>query len=69
MFMKETQTGNLVKVLAAEELFDPMKNAVQACQQAGQGEQPPSQFEKSQLVFPSGEPLPQCWIDPDYQVH
>ena len=29
--------------------------------------QDPEKFLKSELVFPSGEPLPQCWLDPDYK--
>ena len=33
---------------------------------AGEEMQDPEIFLKSELIFPSGEPLPVCWIDPHY---
>lgn len=68
MFMKEKETGTLVKVLEPEALIDPAQNLVKASQQAGQGEQPATPFDKSNLQFPSGESLPRCWVDPNYQM-
>jgi hypothetical protein len=35
--------------------------------QAGEEEQDPEPIEKQNLIFPSGESLPRCWIDADYQ--
>lgn len=67
MFVKLNRDNTLVKVLDTEALFDPFTTKVQGQQQSGQAEQPPSSFEKSQLIFPSGESLPQCWLDPEYQ--
>ncbi|WOD40226.1 acetyltransferase [Nodosilinea sp. E11] len=68
MFVKDTQSQTLIQVLDPSELFNPVHDQVLGRQQAGEEEQPPQAFPKSQLQFPSGEALPQCWIDPDYQL-
>jgi hypothetical protein len=68
MFVKDIQDQTLIKVVDAEQLFDPLQQCVKGQQQAGQGEQPPREFNKSRLKFPSGEDLPQCWTDPEYQL-
>lgn len=68
MFVKDTQDQTLVKIIDPEQLFDPVQQQVKGQQQAGQGEQPPREFDKSRLTFPSGEALPQCWTDPNYQI-
>lgn len=67
MFLHSNQAGALIKVLDAEELIDPLKNAIQGRVQAGEEEQEPEQFSKEDLIFPSGENLPRCWIDADYR--
>jgi hypothetical protein len=67
MFVKRRDDETLIKVVNAEDLIDPFKEAVEGKQEGGQSEQPPESFEKSQLVFPSGESLPQCWMDPKYR--
>lgn len=69
MFVKDTQAQTLVKVVNLEDLFDPLRHEIMGKQQAGQGEQPAQSFHKSRLRFPSGEALPQCWTDPDYQMN
>lgn len=71
MFVQDTQDKTLVKILNPDELlklFDPSQDQVQGQQQAGEEEQPPQAFSKARLQFPSGESLPQCWTDPDYQL-
>jgi len=68
MFVKDIQDQTLIKVVDAEQLFDPLQQRIKGQQQAGQGEQPPQEFSKSRLKFPSGEDLPQCWTDPEYQL-
>ncbi|MBD2256019.1 acetyltransferase [Pseudanabaena sp. FACHB-2040] len=68
MFMKDTKSDSLIKLVDPAPLFDPVKSSVQGRQQEGQEEQPPMEFDKSQLVFPSGESLPRCWTDPDYML-
>ena len=68
MFVKDTQDQTLIKIVDPEQLFDPVQQQVKGQEQAGQEEQPPRDFDKAQLKFPSGESLPQCWTDPDYQL-
>lgn len=67
MLVKFSEDESLVEVTDVETLFDPFKDSIQGQIQAGQGEQPPQSFDKTKLIFPSGEPLPQCWLDPDYR--
>ncbi len=69
MLLKDKQSGELVKILDADILIDPSKETVAARLQAGQEEQDPEEFAKTDLVFPSNEELPLCWKDPDYQLH
>jgi len=33
---------------------------------AGEEIQDPASIAKNELVFPSGEALPLCWLEPDY---
>jgi len=67
MLMQDKTTGVLVKVLDVEELINPNKNAIAGQSQSGQEEQQPESFNKENLIFPSGEQLPRCWIDVDYK--
>ena len=66
MFLKDRTTGDLVEVLDLEALFDPFRPHVKGRFHAGEELQDPADFAKSELLFPSGEPLPRCWSDPDY---
>lgn len=68
MFMQEKETGTLVKVLEVDELIDPLQTSIKARKQAGEEEQSTAPYEKSNLTFPSGEALPRCWVDPNYQM-
>lgn len=65
--MKDLQTGALVKITQVEDLAYPVRSQVKGRLQAGEEEQPPTTSDKSQLGFPSGESLPQCWLDADYR--
>ena len=67
MFVKLTRDRSLIKVIDPSALFNPLETEIQGRQQSGQSEQPPNAFSKAQLIFPSGEPLPQCWLNPDYK--
>lgn len=69
MFVKNAQDQTLIKIVDVNELFDPLRDEVQGHQQSGQEEQPTRAFQKSALQFPSGEALPRCWVDPDYQLN
>ncbi len=68
MLLKNKQDDELVEISAIEELIDPFQDKVTGQMQAGQNEQPPEPFDKQNLVFPSGENLPQCWLDSNYKL-
>jgi len=67
LFLKDDESGALVRVLDPEELFNPVRARVRARSQRGEEEQDPAEYAKSALRFPSGEPLPRCWTDPGYR--
>lgn len=67
MFLKDKQTDNLIKIVDIESLINPSKNSVSGKVQSGQEEQDTTDFAKDSLQFPSGEGLPLCWLDADYQ--
>ncbi|HEY9811689.1 MAG TPA: acetyltransferase [Halomicronema sp.] len=67
MLLKEKESGDLIKIVDVDALIIPTRKEVEGCIQAGQEEQDPTTFDKNQLVFPSGETLPRCWVDSDYQ--
>jgi len=67
MFMKDRKSGDLVEVLDAVALADPFKTAVLGRIHAGEEMQDPQEFAKKDLIFPSDESLPKCWVDPHYK--
>lgn len=67
MFLKDKQTDDLIEILDIEALFNPTKTTISGQSQVGQEEQSPTDFPKESLKFPSGEELPVCWVDADYQ--
>jgi hypothetical protein len=68
MFLKLRQDDDttLVEVLDLTQLFDPFASAVLGRAHAGEELQDPQPVTKASLVFPSGEALPRCWLDPHY---
>ena len=68
MFLKHKRNGTLLEVLNVGDLFDPCRKEVIGQLHAGEEMQDPSTFMKSELIFPSGETLPRCWLAPDYHV-
>ncbi|MBD2515527.1 acetyltransferase [Nostoc sp. FACHB-973] len=68
MFLQLKDTGELVKILEIQELLDPNNDVVHAQEQEGEEEQEPDSFKKENLVFPSGEDLPRCWLDAHYRT-
>ncbi len=68
MFLKEKQSGDLVRIKNLEVLIDPMQMEVAGRDQSGEEEQDWTMYSKDKLIFPSGEELPRCWIDPNYQL-
>lgn len=66
MYLKHTPSGDLVEVLDMRALIDPNKKVLAGRFHAGEELQDPANFNKSDLVFPSGESLPRCWLDSKY---
>ena len=67
MFLKSKSHGELVELLEVQNLFDPFKKEILGRFHAGEEMQDPEMFLKSDLVFPSDESLPRCWLDSDYK--
>jgi hypothetical protein len=67
MLLQEKKTGNLVEVVDVQSLINPVENEITIQVQAGEEEQDPEPKQKNDLVFPSGEDLPRCWLDVDYK--
>lgn len=68
MFVQERSTGHLVEVLALKDLIDPFSPTMVGRYNIGEELPDPAKFDKADLVFPSGEPLPKCWLDPHYRT-
>ena len=69
MYLKESGSGHLVEILALPQLFDPYHSTVEGRSHYGEELQDPEPFSKQALLFPSGESLPKCWLDPHYRDH
>ncbi len=67
MFLKHKDKGDLVEVLTLQDLFDPFSDTLIGRYQHGEEMQDPETFDKNDLVFPSGEHLPQCWLNAHYR--
>jgi len=67
MFLKERTRGELVEVLFVEELLNPYMDEIMGRYHHGEEMQDPARFNKKDLVFPSGEVLPQCWVNSHYR--
>lgn len=67
MLLQTKDTGELVKIVDVQQLIDPNNDVVQGKDQEGQEEQDAESFKKDNLVFPSGETLPRCWLDANYK--
>ncbi|MBD2292608.1 acetyltransferase [Anabaena sphaerica FACHB-251] len=68
MFLQLKDSSDLVKIVDFQELIDPNTEIVHAKDQEGQEEQETETYRKDNLVFPSGEKLPRCWLDADYRT-
>ncbi|MGD2112490.1 MAG: acetyltransferase [Gammaproteobacteria bacterium] len=67
MFLKHSTKDDLIEILTLNDLFDPFNDTVVGRYQHGEEMQDPEKFSKSDLLFPSGEPLPRCWLDAHYR--
>jgi hypothetical protein len=66
MFLRHRDSNDLVEITQLHALFDPCVSQVRGRFHAGEELQDEETFAKSVLAFPSGEPLPACWRDPNY---
>ncbi|EAS41514.1 acetyltransferase [Photobacterium profundum] len=67
MFLKETRTGDLVDVIDMGSLINPFTQQVDVQYQSGEDLADPVAIDKQNLAFPSGEQLPECWINGYYR--
>jgi hypothetical protein len=67
MLLQLKDSGELLEIEEIQELIDPNNDVVHGREQQGEEEQPPESYKKENLVFPSGEDLPRCWLDADYR--
>ena len=67
MFLMQKKTEKLVEVLSLQDLFNPNHKMIVGRFHAGEEMQDPEKFLKSDIQFPSGEPLPRCWLDAHYR--
>lgn len=67
MLLQDKESGNLVEINDLQALISPNQDSVTVQDQSGQEEQEPEPLKKSNLIFPSGESLPRCWVDANYQ--
>ncbi len=67
MFLKRDKSGDLIEIADIDNLIDPFVSEIKGRSQQGQEEQNLESFPKGELIFPSGESLPECWLNPEYQ--
>ncbi|NEO28312.1 MAG: acetyltransferase [Kamptonema sp. SIO4C4] len=68
MFLEQKSTGYLIEVINLENLYKPSVPEVTGRSHAGEEKQDLDLYQKQDLRFPSGESLPQCWLNPYYRV-
>lgn len=67
MFLQTQSTGDRVEVINFDELSDVFETKIHGRYQAGEELQDVEMFDKSALLFLSGEALPVCWTNPHYR--
>lgn len=67
MLLKQKGTGHLIEVSEPKEVYDPFLKEFTGRLDYGEERSDPQKFSKEDTVFPSDEPLPQCWLDPHYR--
>jgi hypothetical protein len=69
MFLKHVPSDDLVEVIDLPDVINPNTTTIRARAHTGEIIQRPENFLKTELVFPSGEALPLCWVDSHYREH
>ncbi|ACK66371.1 conserved hypothetical protein [Rippkaea orientalis PCC 8801] len=68
MFLQHKPSGDVLEVLSIDTLYDPCESTIMGRFHCGEEMQDPENFKKSEVAFASGEPLPRCWVDPNYRL-
>ena len=68
MFVQHKRSGDLIEILDLENLYDPCQSEIMGRFHCGEEMQEPEKFTKLEVIFPSGESLPLCWLEPDYRT-
>lgn len=68
MFLKNATNGDLAEVVMMTELTDPNSSTVTIQYHAGEEVADPIAATKAGMTFPSGEALPQCWLNAHYRI-
>ena len=68
MYLKHKSNGDLVEIIDLGALFDPFVGDVSGRYHAGEEMQDTQSFAKQELIFPSDEALPRCWVDANYKT-
>lgn len=69
MFFKHKGNNDMIEVIGQDDLTNLFHTTVLGRYQVGEEQQDPESFNKSDLLFLSGEELPRCWTDPHYREH
>ena len=67
MLLKTRANEHLIEVVNLIDLMNLNVTEVIGRSQEGEEQQDPQAFNKTDLVFLSGEDLPRCWTDPHYR--
>jgi len=67
MLLNQISSGHMVEVSNLVDLINLNCDEVMGRYQEGEEAQDPMAFNKSDLIFLSGEQLPRCWTDPHYR--
>lgn len=67
MLLRQMSSGHMVEVQNLVDLINLNCDEVTGQFQEGEEVQDPVKLKKSDLIFLSGEELPQCWKDPHYR--
>jgi hypothetical protein len=67
MFLKHVKNSDMVEITDLPSLIDPCAHKVKGRYHSGEEMQDIQTFKKTELVFPSGEELPLCWVDANYK--
>ncbi|ACL71803.1 conserved hypothetical protein [Thioalkalivibrio sulfidiphilus HL-EbGr7] len=67
MFVKDRNNGHLVEVIDSASLMDPAQARFKGRYNWGEELPEPEAFAKADMIFPSGESLPRCWLDVHYR--